>query len=292
MSSSGKQQPQNSQPNSSLVSDTASIKDDDESLQHRHVGEDDAYRYHRSQKNLKHQPDEPDMCIKKATSSSNKPVARQYSQPDSDHVSGEASIKDDDPSPEYQHDKADGAYRYQRSKKRTRLPDDFTIIDDDVLCGRGKDSFHHAGNRRFRKVVTKHVPKYDNVKTKKEKTAVVKEVIDILRKRGGIFCKKDEKTGKYYQIGETDCRIKVGHALRDSMSARRNINKIHEQHMQMQSDGDHVMEPINPSEDFKSPDIDRHLADFLRENSLFSDSFTGDDEIDSSYRDSQTSDSE
>lgn len=196
-----------------------------------------------------------------------------------------------DSSTEQQHVRADDAYRYQRSKKRTNLPDDFELIDDDVLCGRGKDSFHHPGNRRFRKVVSMHVHKYDAAGTKKEKTTIVKQVIDTLRKRGGIFCKKDAKTGKYYQVGETDCRVKVGHALRDSMSARRTINMIHQQQGGVASEDMQTMEPINPYEEVKSQEVDMCFAEFLQGNSLFSESFSG-DELDSSRQSSVSATSE
>lgn len=85
----------------------------------------------------------------------------------------------------------------------------------DVLCGRDKVSFNHAGNRRFRQLISSHLHLYNAAPTRKKKTKVVISVVEKIRASGGRFLKYNKSTSEWYEASEKTCREKVGHALRD-----------------------------------------------------------------------------
>ena len=86
------------------------------------------------------------------------------------------------------------------------------------VCGRGKHSIDHVGNRRFRIIVAMNLKRYVHAKTRLEKSVVVNAIVDQIRDASpnGGFVKRD-KDGTWYEIGG-EAREKVGHALRDSMT--------------------------------------------------------------------------
>lgn len=103
-----------------------------------------------------------------------------------------------------------------RKSKNTPLGNDYVPSNYDVLCGRGKESFNHVGNRRFRVTIGMNLKKYMEAQTKIQKTLVVVSIVDMIRSLSpnGGFVKQDAD-GKWYEIGDKLARAKVGHALRD-----------------------------------------------------------------------------
>jgi hypothetical protein len=98
-----------------------------------------------------------------------------------------------------------GAFASQASK--------FHPSDYSVVCGRGNDSFNHAGNRRFRMLAGIFIERYSHTDSKTEKSAIVSEIIAVIHQAGGIFCKfkKDE----WCEVGNHQAREKVSALLRD-----------------------------------------------------------------------------
>jgi hypothetical protein len=96
----------------------------------------------------------------------------------------------------------------------------------DVLCGRGKKNWQHLGNVHFRNVIRINVDRYIDAPTKNDKTLVVISIVDEIRAQGGRFL-KDDLYGRWYDIGDAQARDKVGHSLRDQVTAlnRQNPNK-------------------------------------------------------------------
>jgi hypothetical protein len=84
------------------------------------------------------------------------------------------------------------------------LPSDYTLGDDDVICGRGSRCFNHTGNKRFRKVVESQLERYSNTLCKFDKTSIICEIVSIVRLNSphGGFVKKDGDTGRYYEVGD------------------------------------------------------------------------------------------
>lgn len=103
-------------------------------------------------------------------------------------------------------------------QQRMQLPDDFVPSNMDIICGRGKQTHVHFGNKRFRATIAMNVERYVQAETKVAKSVVVLCIVNEIRKTSA-FVKKDEKTGKWFDIGDQSAKEKVGHALRDLITA-------------------------------------------------------------------------
>jgi hypothetical protein len=99
------------------------------------------------------------------------------------------------------------------SSKKSQLPTEFQPSDYSVVCGRGKDSFNHVGNRRFRALVSMFIERYSKAGSKVAKSAIVSEIINVIRQAGGNFCKN--KKGAWFEVGDHHAREKVSALLRD-----------------------------------------------------------------------------
>ena len=98
------------------------------------------------------------------------------------------------------------------------LPKGYLPSPADVCCGRGKKNWRHHGNAMFRKLIHANVAGYMKATTKNDKTLVVKSIVDIIRQNGGRFLKKDSE-GVWHDIGDSQAKEKVGHSLRDQVTA-------------------------------------------------------------------------
>ena len=98
------------------------------------------------------------------------------------------------------------------------LPKGYRPRPTDVCCGRGKKNWRHHGNATFRRLIHSNVQAYMDATTKHEKTLVVKSIVDIVRSNGGRFLKQGTD-GCWHDIGDSQAREKVGHSLRDQVTA-------------------------------------------------------------------------
>jgi hypothetical protein len=57
--------------------------------------------------------------------------------------------------------------------------------------------------------------RYSQTHTKAAKSAVVTEIIAVIRQAGGNFCKYDDERGAWFEVGEASAREKVSALLRD-----------------------------------------------------------------------------
>jgi hypothetical protein len=72
-----------------------------------------------------------------------------------------------------------------------------------VICGRGKQSYRHAGNRRFRLAITMYMDRYEQAKTKLDKSLIVVGLVDAIRSYNGGFVKRNTKQqGQWIDIGD------------------------------------------------------------------------------------------
>jgi hypothetical protein len=88
----------------------------------------------------------------------------------------------------------------------------------DVCCGRGKKNWRHQGNISFRRIIRIRVDSYISAPTKQDKSSIVVAIVDDIRLLGGKFLKQDD-SGRWYDIGDSQARDKVGHSLRDQVTA-------------------------------------------------------------------------
>ena len=98
-------------------------------------------------------------------------------------------------------------------KKQAQLRMKFKPSDFSVVCGRGMETFNHVGNRRFRILVRMSIERYSQADTRAAKSIIVSEIIALIRRAGGIFCKY--KRGVWLEVGARHAREKVGPSLRD-----------------------------------------------------------------------------
>ena len=82
----------------------------------------------------------------------------------------------------------------------------------DILLGRGKASYLHMGNLRFRYWVESRVHLYDLATTKSEKKKMTREIVQLVKDSTGRFL-KDDAAG-WVEVEDDVARLKVSHAFR------------------------------------------------------------------------------
>ncbi len=107
----------------------------------------------------------------------------------------------------------------------TPLPVGYEPRSRDVCCGRGKRNWNHEGNVWFRNLIQANVDRYVQAPSKTDKTAVVISVVEQVRQEGAFFVKQDDDSGRWYDIGDIQAREKVGHSLRDQVTAQKKKEK-------------------------------------------------------------------
>jgi hypothetical protein len=146
---------------------------------------------------------------------------------------------------------------------------DATIGPADVLCGRGKTSFNHGefaspvhcarlsldvllrtvtdpcmlvlysvGNKRFREAVAEALPSYMKADNRYDKSLVVHAIVNNIRLSGGRFLKHNSTTGAWCELNDQQAKEKVGHAVRDAVTAyeSRKSRKRHRAKEEFKSD--------------------------------------------------------
>lgn len=102
------------------------------------------------------------------------------------------------------------------------LPADYEPTNLDICSGRGKAFWNHSGNVAFRNLIQSQVEVYINAPTKAEKSAIVVAIVDELRRQGCKFLKQEKAPNGemvWNDIGDAFAREKVGHSLRDQVTA-------------------------------------------------------------------------
>ena len=104
--------------------------------------------------------------------------------------------------------------------KNISLAAEFQPGGHHIICGRGKQAYNSIGNRRYRLLIALHMSRYLEAHTKLDKSLVVISIVDAIRTCNGGFVKRCNKTKRWIEIGDQSAREKVGHALRDAITAR------------------------------------------------------------------------
>ena len=89
-----------------------------------------------------------------------------------------------------------------------------SVLDNDVLCGRGGETNHHPGNIKYRSLVKCYQPLYIASK-RRDKPRIAQKIVFTIRQRGGRFLKKDVRTNTWRDVGNTKAREKTSQALRE-----------------------------------------------------------------------------
>jgi hypothetical protein len=85
-----------------------------------------------------------------------------------------------------------------------------------------------VGNIRFRELITEKIPNYLAARTKTEKSQVIIDIVEKLRRdspSGVGLAKLNTKTGRWSFIGNDKAKDKIGHALRKASQEKRSSSE-------------------------------------------------------------------
>jgi hypothetical protein len=99
------------------------------------------------------------------------------------------------------------------ASKAERSQPGVQLSEYSIVCGRGRVTFNHVGNQRFRALASMFMERYSRAATKAAKSAIVSEIIDVIHHADGNFCKF--KKGVWVEVEDHCAREKVGSLLRD-----------------------------------------------------------------------------
>jgi hypothetical protein len=101
---------------------------------------------------------------------------------------------------------------------RLQLGVDFQPSHSSVICGRGKASYDHPGNRRLRMLASTFVEDYSQAGRELAKSAIVANIVAVIRQGGGRFFKHEK--GAWFEVGDYYARVKVSALFRDMLHSR------------------------------------------------------------------------
>ena len=139
-----------------------------------------------------------------------------------------------------------GEYPTGINKTKKLLPENFEPSDKNIICGNKRKYFESKGNIRFRSICKMFTNDYHSAPTKVEKSAVVSQVMAILREDcpdGGTYIFVTPQGGRWYAVSERTSREKVGTFFRDCLadtyksSAKNKIAKRKQVKQDRSSDG-------------------------------------------------------
>jgi hypothetical protein len=81
-------------------------------------------------------------------------------------------------------DENDVGNDFQPSTNTPSSPGIPTPVPKDVICGRGKMTSSHPGNRKLRDLVLQKKQEYQRAKRRDEKTSITSEIVHVLRGSG------------------------------------------------------------------------------------------------------------
>ncbi|KAL3939101.1 MAG: hypothetical protein SGARI_001493 [Bacillariaceae sp.] len=84
----------------------------------------------------------------------------------------------------------------------------------DILLGRGKSFQNHKGNLRYRQIVESYREQYEGMRSKREKTRLIKDVVQVIFDGGGRFLRQDS-LGRWVPVDLEMTRDKVSHSFRN-----------------------------------------------------------------------------
>ncbi len=99
-----------------------------------------------------------------------------------------------------------------------------TITPNDVLLGRGGNTFRHIGNRQFREQARVHAPRYSQ-STKLEKSQISRTLMMSVKQMNppGRFLKKENHC--WVEVDEYVAREKASQCLRDAVSSLQKVEE-------------------------------------------------------------------
>jgi hypothetical protein len=159
------------------------------------------------------------------------------------------------------------AHTKRTKTARSQLGVDFQPSKYSVICGRGKSSYDHTGNHHLRTLTSKFAADYSKASRKLKKSAIVANIVAVIRKIGGRFCKYEK--GAWFEVGDHFAREKVSAMFRDMLhtqyrssakakTARRRV-QIKRIKTQTQQDSQQLVEGTGHSDDSSAQQYSQQL---------------------------------
>ncbi|CAB9512796.1 Nitrilase family, member 2 [Seminavis robusta] len=105
------------------------------------------------------------------------------------------------------------------------FPADFCPGIHFVICGRGKKSYGHMGNKHFvKEIVSLHLEDYSYASTKLAKSAIVQAIVNQVEAKGG-FIRFDTRLQRYVKAEDNIGREKTSQCLRDGLKNKYKSSK-------------------------------------------------------------------
>ncbi|CAJ1932669.1 unnamed protein product [Cylindrotheca closterium] len=95
----------------------------------------------------------------------------------------------------------------------------------DIICGRGRGSFLHEGNKAYLSLLRRNIHAYLHAKKRVDKSAIIDTLVLSLKERGFRFLKQDDKNQRWYELSEQECYDRTAHAIRDLIRKQKGRNK-------------------------------------------------------------------
>jgi len=115
----------------------------------------------------------------------------------------------------------------------TILPQSFCPGDNDVILGRGRQSYLHVGNIHLRGLVESRLPEYSKAASKLEKSYILSEIVAQVNKLSpvGGFIRQSPANSRWYKVGTFLAKEKVCQAFRDALHNQyKSSNEYKKQH--------------------------------------------------------------
>ncbi|CAJ1932667.1 unnamed protein product [Cylindrotheca closterium] len=113
----------------------------------------------------------------------------------------------------------------QNTHKRPLTTTTYQPTGQDIICGRGRGSFLHEGNKVYLSLLRRNVHAYLHAKKRVEKSVIISTVVSSLKERGFRFLKQDDRNQRWYELSESDCYDRTAHAIRDLIRKQKGRNK-------------------------------------------------------------------
>jgi hypothetical protein len=93
------------------------------------------------------------------------------------------------------------------------LPVDYRPNEYDVICGRGRGVYRHTGNMKFHALLVAHIPEYQTLQSKIDKTTFFNKMIDLVRSQNNgttRFVRRHEHNNHMWEeLSDDQIRDKV-----------------------------------------------------------------------------------
>lgn len=94
----------------------------------------------------------------------------------------------------------------------------------DIICGRGRGSFLHEGNKFYLSLLRKNIDPYLAAKKRVEKSVIISTIVSSLKQCSFRFLKQDEMNQRWYELSDAECYERTAHALRDLIRKKKGRN--------------------------------------------------------------------